>query len=74
MLVLSRKVNESILIGDDIELMVVDIRGGSVKLGFHAPPEIPIHRSEVHERIWASDFKEMNVFHEQGTCEFVGVP
>lgn len=74
MLVLSRKVNESILIGDDIELTVVDIRGGTVKLGFHAPPEIPIHRSEVHERIWASDFKEMHVLHEHGACEIVGVP
>lgn len=64
MLILSRKIDESILIGENIELTIVDIRGGHVKLGFHAPPEISIHRSEVQERIWASDFNEMTVLHD----------
>lgn len=51
MLILSRKNSESILIGDDITIMVVDIRGDKVRLGIEAPKETPIHRSEVYEAI-----------------------
>ncbi len=48
MLVLSRKLNEQILIGDDIVLTIVDIRGDKVRLGIEAPAEIPVHRHEVY--------------------------
>jgi carbon storage regulator len=51
MLVLSRKLNEAATIGQDIEVVVLEIHGDRVKLGFKAPPEVPIHRREVHERI-----------------------
>jgi carbon storage regulator len=51
MLVLSRKTNERIIIGDDIELTVVSISGDRVKLGFNAPANVPIHREEVKRRI-----------------------
>ena len=51
MLVLSRKLNESIMIGDDIELVVVDIKYDQVKLGINAPKHIPVHRKEVYEDI-----------------------
>ena len=51
MLVLSRKAGERISIGEDIELTVLDIRKGKVKLGFSGPPEVPIHRDEVVRRI-----------------------
>lgn len=51
MLVLSRKVGQKIRIGDGTELIVVDIRGDKVRLGFSAPPEVPIHRQEVYEAI-----------------------
>lgn len=47
MLILSRKKNESIVIGDGITVTVVEIRGDKVRLGFEAPEEIPIHRREV---------------------------
>jgi len=47
MLVLSRKRNESIRIGDDVTIAVVDIRGDKVKIGIEAPLSIPVHRSEV---------------------------
>lgn len=47
MLVLSRKRGETIQIGDDIEVMVVEVRGDKVRLGISAPREIPVHRSEV---------------------------
>ena len=51
MLILSRKVNEQIIIGDGIVVMVVEIRGDKVRLGVDAPREIPVHRREVHEAI-----------------------
>ena len=51
MLVLSRQRDESIMIGDDIVITVVDIRGDKVRLGIQAPTEIPVHREEVYEAI-----------------------
>ncbi len=51
MLVLSRKVNESIYINDDITVTVVEIRGDKVRLGIVAPKEVPVHRQEVYEAI-----------------------
>ena len=49
MLVLSRQRDESIIIGDDIEITVVDIRGEKVRLGITAPAHVPVHRKEVYE-------------------------
>ena len=51
MLVLSRKVNERILIGEDIELVVVQIRGDKVRIGIAAPKDVSIHRQEVADDI-----------------------
>lgn len=51
MLVLSRKKDEVIVIGDDIEITVVDVRGDQVKLGVTAPRSVSIHRKEVYEAI-----------------------
>lgn len=51
MLVLSRKKNESIVINDDITIVVVEIRGDKVRLGVDAPKEVPVHRQEVYEAI-----------------------
>jgi carbon storage regulator len=51
MLVLSRKIDESIMIGDNITVTIVDIRGEKVRLGIEAPIEVPIHTREVHEAI-----------------------
>ncbi len=51
MLVLSRKKNESIIINDDITIVVVEIRGDKVRLGIEAPKEVPVHRNEVYEAI-----------------------
>lgn len=51
MLVLSRQRDESIIIGDNIVITVVDIRGDKVRLGINAPTEIPVHRQEVYDAI-----------------------
>jgi carbon storage regulator len=51
MLVLSRKKNESIVINNDITIVVVEIRGDKVRLGVEAPKEVPVHRQEVYEAI-----------------------
>jgi carbon storage regulator len=51
MLVLSRHRDESIIIGDDVIITIVDIRGDKVRLGIDAPQDIPVHRREVYEAI-----------------------
>ena len=51
MLVLSRQKDESIMIGDDVEITIVDVRGDKVRLGISAPKNIPVHRREVFEAI-----------------------
>ena len=51
MLVLSRQKDESIIIGDDVEVTIVDVRGNKVRLGITAPKNIPVHRREVYEAI-----------------------
>lgn len=60
MLVLSRKKNESIVINDDITIVVVEIRGDKVRLGVEAPREVPVHRREVYDAIKRSQQSESN--------------
>ena len=51
MLVLSRQKDESIIIGDDVEITIVDVRGDKVRLGISAPRSISVHRKEIYEAI-----------------------
>ena len=51
MLVLSRQKDESIIIGDDVEITIVDVRGDKVRLGITAPKSISVHRREVYDAI-----------------------
>ena len=51
MLVLSRQRDESIIIGDDIVITIVDVRGDKVRLGIDAPPHVSVHRKEIYEAI-----------------------
>jgi carbon storage regulator len=66
-LTLTRSVGETIRIGDDIEIHVVDVRGGTVRLGFKAPREIAIHREEVYRQI-----VEANLLAAQVTADSLG--
>lgn len=58
MLVLSRKKNESIVINNDITIVVVEIRGDKVRLGVEAPREVPVHRREVYDAIQRSQLPD----------------
>lgn len=58
MLVLSRQRDESIVIGDNVVVTVVDIRGDKVRLGIDAPVEIPVHRQEVYDAIQRENRRE----------------
>ncbi len=55
MLVLTRKIDESIIIGDNVKITVVDVRNDQVKIGISAPREIPVHREEVYLEIQAEN-------------------
>jgi len=60
MLVLSRYRDESIFIGDDIVITVVDIRGDRVRIGVQAPPDVSVHRQEVYDAIKSGTNRETN--------------
>lgn len=76
MLVLTRKRDESIIIGDDIKVTIVEVRGDQVKLGIDAPRSIPVHREEVYKEIQeenrraalkaGGDLKELDEFLSPG--------
>ena len=57
MLVLARKVGQSIVISDNIELLVIEVRGNQVRLGIEAPRSIPVHRKELLEQIRSENVK-----------------
>ncbi|MBN1846161.1 MAG: carbon storage regulator CsrA [Sedimentisphaerales bacterium] len=61
MLVLSRQKDQTIMIGDKIEITVVDIRGDKVRLGITAPTEVPVHRKEVYDAIKSENREAANV-------------
>jgi len=51
MLVLTRKIHQSIVIGDDVEVVVLEVRGEQVRLGIKAPKDVTVHRKEIYEQI-----------------------
>lgn len=51
MLVLTRKVNQSIIINDNIEVIVLEVRGEQIRLGIRAPREVAVHRKEIYDQI-----------------------
>jgi carbon storage regulator len=61
MLVLSRQRDESIIIGDNVQITVVDIRGDKVRLGIDAPPDISVHRKEVFDAIQRENRKAAGI-------------
>ncbi|AAU36954.1 MULTISPECIES: carbon storage regulator CsrA [Basfia] len=58
MLILTRKVGESLLIGDDISITILNVRGNQVKIGVNAPKDVSVHREEIYQRIKQAEEKE----------------
>jgi len=54
-LVLTRKLGESIVIGNNVRVTILEMQGKQIRLGIEAPPEVPVHRGEVYERIEAEN-------------------
>ena len=61
MLVLSRQRDETIMIGDDIEITVVDVRGDKVRLGINAPSRVAVHRKEVYDAIRSENLRASQI-------------
>ena len=61
MLALARKVNESIMLGNDIEITLLEIKGDQVKIGISAPKEVPIYRKEVYLQIQNENKAALNI-------------
>ena len=57
MLALSRKCNEAIMIGNGIEITILDIKGDQVKIGINAPKSVPIYRKEIYKQIQAANIE-----------------
>jgi carbon storage regulator len=69
MLVLSRQRDESIMIGDDVEITIVDVRGDKVRLGITAPRHIPVHRREIYDAIQREKKEKQAKEQEEGVGE-----
>ena len=74
MLVLSRKPGESIVINNDIQLTVVEIRGDKVRLGVVAPRDVPVHRQEVYEALHGRDDPGHHKRDEKDQCDVLDGP
>lgn len=58
MLILTRKTGESLLVGDDVEITVLSVRGSQVKLGVNAPKDIAVHRQEIYQKIKETEMQK----------------
>ena len=72
MLALSRKKNEALVINNNIEITVLEIKGEQVKLGIQAPREVPVYRKEVYVQIQASNREAMNTDAMEGLRHLLG--
>ncbi len=74
MLVLARKVGQSIVINDSIEILVIEVRGDQVRLGIEAPRSIPVHRKELLEQIRAENIQAAGKADIETASRAIGEP
>lgn len=67
MLILTRRVDENLMIGDDIQVTVLGVKGNQVRIGVEAPKEVPVHREEIYMRI-KREQRDRNLSLELPTC------
>ena len=61
MLILTRRIGESVMIGDDVKISVLGIKGNQIRLGVSAPREVPVHREEIYQRIQDEKVRSVHV-------------
>jgi len=72
MLVLARKVGQSIVVNDNVEILIIEVRGDQVRLGIEAPRSIPVHRKELFEQIRAENLKAAAETDVEATTQALG--
>ncbi len=72
MLILTRRIGESVYIGDDIRLTILGVRGTQVRIGINAPKDVPVHREEIYHRIKNESESGSNVEEDSGSDDHVG--
>lgn len=70
MLILTRRVGESVMIGDDVTITVLGVKGNQVRVGINAPKNVAVHREEIYERIKREQQGELSEKPKQGTEVF----
>jgi carbon storage regulator len=71
MLILTRRVGETVMIGDDVTITVLGVKGNQVRVGFNAPKHVSVHREEIYERIKREQQGESNVVEIKPTRELI---
>jgi carbon storage regulator len=60
MLILTRRVGETLMVGDEVSITVLGVKGNQVRIGINAPKDVPVHREEIYQRIKNEDKSEPN--------------